>query len=105
MFFFHKIMEPKTIDGLVYLTLTEEDADEAIQVADEAMKGREPVLSAIGLDMGEASLFSYMKPRLVSEGISTIAKDEKTGKVVGCRFTCDFVDTPGPPVFPPGVEE
>ncbi|CAF1619290.1 unnamed protein product, partial [Didymodactylos carnosus] len=46
---------------------------------------------------------SIFEPALAA--LSTIAIDRQANKVVGCRFTADFVDAPGSPPFPDEPEE
>jgi len=83
--------------------LTEKDAAAAIKLAQDHFALDEPTFQAHGVPANETGpLFEGMVRSVLPQGLSVIAKDTKTGEVVGHRFAADWATTPGPPPFPPG---
>jgi len=79
--------------------LTEKDYDAAIKVAQDYFIAGEPQLAALGFNKDEvAHLWSEMIPAIGPQALSVIAKDVKTGEVIGHRFAADWCTTPS--VFP-----
>jgi len=87
-------------DIIEYCQLTEPDLDQSITLVGRIMAQREPALSAFGVTVSETTQI-FIDCKQVLLGLSTVAKIN--GKVVGCRFTMDWTDAPGPPPFPAAV--
>ncbi len=91
---------PKIKDGLVYDILREEDMNGAIDCIIKTFANGEPMTKAMGITEQEFQYFAEIFcKKAVLDGLSIIAKDEKSNKVMGSLICEDFVTDP-----PEGIE-
>lgn len=84
--------------------LRAEDAPEAVRLIARAFTTREPMARALEISMQEFTTFlSLCLPRMIEEGLSVVARDRGTGRMVGAVLA-DSLGGPALPPWPDGPE-
>lgn len=79
-------------DGIVYQLLESPDLEATINCMAEVFPNKEPLTTALGITIDEFYPFAELVCiQAVKEGLSHIAKDANTGKVIGFRISEDLI--------------
>ncbi|AFZ23707.1 hypothetical protein Cylst_1420 [Cylindrospermum stagnale PCC 7417] len=79
-------------DGIIYQLLAAPDLEATINCMAEAFPNSEPLTTALGITIDEFYPFAELVCiQAVEEGLSHIAKDANTGKVIGFRISEDLI--------------
>ena len=83
--------DARVIDGIRYELLSEPTLAGAIDCVSQVFPSHEPLAHHLGITEGEFRQFAGMfYPNLVADGLSWVALDEKSGRVVGVRISEDY---------------
>jgi len=90
-----------TQDGIEYGPLDCTTLEGAIQCISDVFVKNEPMTQALGITISEFQHFARAAyPPLAEAGLSFVARDGKTGQVIGCRISEDLYQPEEPPPIP-----
>ena len=91
------MFEPVIQDGLVYELLDKNNLDGAIDCVSKVFTTAEPLAHHLKISYEEFLVFARAYyPKVAADGLSFVARDRQSGRVVGIRVSEDYVQEEAP---------
>lgn len=79
-------------DGVLYELMMLKDVEDAVECLAETFVDSEPITRALGITVADFRVFAnFFCQNAVKEELSVIARDQNTGKMMGCLISEDLV--------------